>query len=596
MKTYNWQGWLVFGDLDIPDGGGVKIEYRRNGRLEPACLFPNLSEEELFAAHNHQDWNWATEYCGLVPEYLIRDNRVYWNYYVNFNGMPESPEQDVVVTRYAEGGRVIDIAEQTVAIDNGKTVFLNNWLEWEGASIHTFENMEPNRTHDPAGAESGWTIANCTFGQPRLTLFGSQKVPPISYCPKVSGRYDLYLCLKEEVLECELELPGEKETVTLLVNPRIIPFNKFWKELYIGQYSFGVQDRIGIRQSMATVYNPACRFGDIFYLKLVPAVRKEEKVPFASGEIVFYSEPYSIAYFHSLQNEKMAESLVERYVELGVDKIICQMGRTGSFMLYPSKVVKRGREGFVRGDDQQSSNGVEEMISHMDILKVLPPICRRRGIRFLANIGVNSSRQGSTLEAKFSMEHPEYYHHHLLDFSIPEVMEFAAEQFRELAEYDIDGISVGHTRYPYWQTKKTIVTLHRKIVEKIAWKRRKELEMNIIFPVDNPDYYEALKILLEEDLVDSLIPGRLMSLYPKINVAPYVELASRYGKKVYGTLDGWGLSHTGMNTSLIARPAEMLEQSEAYIAQGADGLYFYQSEQILSNPFLRRFLKSLKTV
>lgn len=595
MKIYNWHGWLVFGALDVPNGGGVKIEYQRNGRLEPACLFPNLTEEELFAAHNHQDWNWATEYCGLVPEYMLRDNRVYWNYYVNFNGMPETPEQFVVVTRYAEGGCVVDVTEQTVAIDNGENVFLNNWREWKGAPIHTYENMEPNRTHDPADAENGWTVADCTFGQPRLTLFGHQPVPPISYCPAVSGRYDLYLCFKEEILECELELPGEKEPVMLLVNPRVIPFNKFWKEIYIGQYFFESSDSIGIRQAMPTICNPKRRFGDIFYLKLVPADREEQKVSFESGEIVFYSEPYSIAYFHSLQNENMAEELVARYVELGVDKVVCQMGRTGSFMLYPSKVAKRGRGGVAKGDDQQSSNGVEEMMKHMDILKVLPPLCRRRGIKFLANIGVNSSARGSTLEAKFSVEHPEYYHHHLLDFSLPEVVEFAAEQFREMAEYDIDGLSVGHTRYPYWQTQETIIALHREIVKKIGPQRRGELEINLIIPADHPDYYEALKVLLEENLVDSLIPGRLMSLYPQINVRPYVELAARYGKKVYGTLDGWGLSHTEMNTSLIARPAEMLEQAEAYITQGANGLYFYQSEQILSNPFLRRLVKSLKS-
>ena len=598
MKVLNWHGWMVLDELDLPPGGGIKVEYLSDGgRFEPACIFPNLTEETLFEAHNHQDWNWATEYRGLVPERMIRDDKVYWNYYVNFAGLPENPDRKIRVTRFAPGGRVLSTTEHEVTIDPGNTVFLNNWHEWKGAEVRTYEGMEPNRQSDPSDAKHGWTVANCIFGQPRLTIFGKEEVPPLSYCPELSGKYDLYLCMKEEVLECDLELPGTPVRERLLITPRTIPFNKFWKEIYIGQYSFQEADRIVIHQAEATRFNPSRRFGDIYCFKLVPAERTEKKSSIAGRvkKILFYSEPYSLAYGHNLQNEVMAERIADEYAALGVDKIVCQMGRTGSFVLYPDSIASRGRQGDVKGDDQQSSNGVAEMMRNMDILKVFPPLCRKRGIKFLANMGVNSSYAGSTLETKFSMDHPEYYHHHLLDFSLPEVIDFATEPFREMARYEIDGLSVSHTRYPYWQTRDTILAFHRGIVEKIGRKRREELEINISFVTGDPDYYQAIEVMMKEDLIDSIVPANMMSIYPALDLAPYIELAERYGKTVYGMIDGWGLSTAGMNTSILPRPAECEALAERYIGQGAQGIYFYQSEQILSNPFLRRFVKSLKT-
>ena len=172
-------------------------------------------------------------------------------------------------------------------------------------------------------------------------------------------------------------------------------------------------------------------------------------------------------------------------------------------------------------------------------------------------------------------------------------MDFAAEHFREMAEYEIDGLDVSHTRWPYYQTAESIIAFHRRIVEKIGWKRRKELELSMSFTVDDPDYYQAVEVLLKEDLIDVLTPGRLMCLYPEVNLRPYLELAHRYGKKVYALLDGWGYSYSGMNTQIQPRPNEYRRLAETYLNQGADGIYFYQSEQILSNPFLKRVVREL---
>ena len=48
-----------------------------------------------------------------------------------------------------------------------------------------------------------------------------------------------------------------------------------------------------------------------------------------------------------------------------------------------------------------------------------------------------------------------------------------------------------------------------------------------------------------------------------------------------------------MNTQIQPRPDEYRRLAETYLNQGAGGIYFYQSEQILSNPFLKRVIREL---
>ena len=57
---------------------------------------------------------------------------------------------------------------------------------------------------------------------------------------------------------------------------------------------------------------------------------------------------------------------------------------------------------------------------------------------------------------------------------------------------------------------------------------------------------------------------------------------------------GWLPNHTGLNQSPLPRPADCAELTKAYSGAGADGVFFYQSEQILIDPFLTRFVQRLK--
>ena len=105
-------------------------------------------------------------------------------------------------------------------------------------------------------------------------------------------------------------------------------------------------------------------------------------------------------------SKKAADASVDAktYRELGADKIIAQSGRIGSRMMHYSRVAGFVSE-VVSGDDRQSSNGGMEAMKHMEVMKVLGEACRRRGMKFLADIGVNSPYVNSPLESPWMRKH-----------------------------------------------------------------------------------------------------------------------------------------------------------------------------------------------
>lgn len=605
MKFENIDGWGVISSLKVPDGGGVRLEYfcEEIKRWVYCCVFATLDEESLFKASDLQSWTRGTVYEGTVMKTDMTSDKIFWNYFVSFAGLPKNKECKIRITIFESCGANPSVKEMTVNIDSCKTIFINNWEEWQGGEINVFNrSLESRCQRDLVDTDkavpNGWVVDEYREGVKFLSIRGKEKAEPIHYQPQLSGAYDLYVCLKENTCDFMLELPGIGHPEKIWFDERVIPAHKFWKEIYVGQYTFTYDDKIKIIQTAPTIYNPLRQFGDLAYLKLVPSgkKKKEENKHLKCGEIIFYSEPYSIAYYHELQNEKMVESLVNEYASLGAEKIICQMGRGGSFVIFPSKTVKPARTGAMMGDDKQKSTGVSEMMANINIMKTLPEYCKKKNIKFIANIGLNASYPGSPLESDFSAEHQEYHHpkfHEYMDFTFPAVREYTVNTLLELAEYEIDGLSIDHCRYPYAQTTETIVELHRLLVKRLGRKRREALEINIRFPVDNPDYYQALKTLLSENLVESIIPSNFASLYPEMNISEYTELAKKHGKKIYGCLDFFTYIHT--HEGAVPRPAEFHTAANRYMEQGADGLFFYQSEMVLRNVFQRRFVKSLKS-
>ena len=600
MNITNWRGFAVIGGLDVPPGGAVQVEYRGDGKdWLPASVLPNLTEEEIQSPASG-DWNCATQFQGLVHGYMIRDNQVYWNYFVNFDGVPERRDWQLRVRQCGDGGRVLreDVAPFT--IDPGDTVILSNWFEWQGVRPEV-QTVGDWRSSDPADVEPGWYVIRDAFGAPRLSGFGSVDIGAIEYHPHLAGHYDCFVGFREGFLECILDLPGRPVPTTLYLHPRNMP-SRLTKEIFVGNCEFRPDDPVRIRRRPNAPTNKLRRFGDMLYLKFVPAAPRPVKAPAfvpPGKETVFYAEPYSMCYSHYCQNEAEADLIAQTYQLLGVDKVVAQTGRVGCAMMHYSKLA-----GFlqsaVSGDDRQSSNGGMEAMKHMEVMKVLGEACRRRGMKFLADIGVNSPYVNSPLESPWMRKHMDCLYEpckFFLDYAREEVMEFAAGLYAELAlEYDFDGISVNYTRnFMGNLTQERILELHRRIVAKIGAKRRAEQEIHVSILACTPDLYHALEKLLEENLVDSVTVGRQSSLYPFTDLTPYRRMLDRFpGRKLYGKIDGWTVNHTGLNQGKLPRPAECAELAESYFKAGADGIYFYQSEGILIDPFLRRFVRSLK--
>ena len=43
MRLYNWHGFVVADELEVPADGAVQLQYRGGGRWLPACVYPNLT-------------------------------------------------------------------------------------------------------------------------------------------------------------------------------------------------------------------------------------------------------------------------------------------------------------------------------------------------------------------------------------------------------------------------------------------------------------------------------------------------------------------------------------------------------------------------
>ena len=599
MKVFNSQGFVVFGELDVPADGSVQVEYKSGDYWMPACMYPNLTEEELQRPCNNQDWNWATQFMGFVQGYQIRDNQVYWHYCGNFDGVPEKKDYTVRVRRCAAGGKLLyqDIVDVTV--DMGDVHFFNNFLEWKNVSPEPYNHLRNWRTKDPEDVPPGWYQARDEFGYPRLVSFGMGKQPEVSFVPGISGDFDLYFGVREQICECDFILPGGiVESVHIF--PRNAPTTRFTKEFKLGNYHFEAGDPLIIARRSSTECNPERRFGDLLYVKFVPAApQKPVRPDFAknNSEIVFYSEPYSNCYYKRMQTPEQADGIAQKYQDLNVTTVVTQTGRVGCRMMHYSKLA-----GWIQnttsGDDRQQSNGVMEAMENMDVMQELAKACRKRGMKFIGDIGVNSPYIKSPLESSWMTEHRDLTHPActlFLDYTKEEVREFAASCYAELInDCKFDGISFNYTRYPYGGIDtEMIIDLQRRTVAKIT-APRSEYEIHMSFVADLPAYYQALEVLLEENLVDAVTVGRLMSVDPQTNLTPYVELVHKYpGKKVFGKIDGWGSNFGGLNGSPLPTPERVETMSRNYLAMGADGIYFYQSEQILGDHFLRKYIKTL---
>ncbi len=600
MRLRNMGGFICFDQLDIPSGGGIKVEFfaPAHRRWFPASLAPQ--GDLLYQPNNNQDWNRATTFEGSMMDSMIRNGEVFWNYFITFRGRIPSGECRVRITVFGPDGANAVATETAVEFDPGQAIFINQFEDFQGAPLQELPWDEPRATLQentgrPETDLTGWVIDYIRNGTPFLSNYGMQADPPLRFSPNVKGKYDVFLGFRGNRLECNFKFPRLNHLEHVLISESAIPAYKWWKEIRLGTYTLEQDDQIEIHKSPAQLRNRLHTFGELAYIKLVPAASPVKRPAQCPAEIIFYGEPSSHAYYGELQNESMAESFIEECVTLGINTLNCQMMRIGGEAVYPSIAAPIAFEGPSRGDDCQLSNGRTVLHRDLNLLEIFPRLCHQRGLKFIVNAALNVCYSGSPLESEFSARHPEYHHPFFgatfFDYTLPEVREFAAACVAEMTSYDVDGFSIDHMRYLYGQTTETIVAFHRLLRERIGEDRFDRMEVNVRIPADNPDYYQALQILLAENLIDTFTPSRQSCLEPPIDLRGYVRLAEKYGKRVHGCLDGWISTQTLI--SPLPRPADYGLAARRYMSQGASGLFFYQSSQIMRSPILREYVRKL---
>ena len=602
MKFDIIRGWGVISELMLPAGGGIKIEFweRDSGGWLPARVLADISEEKLFTPANGEDET-TNNYVGvgIIQADTIKNDRIFWSYHLDLRRYGSVKEATLKITTFETGGANAIENTMTVSIDAGDTLFLDNWTFWNGANVIQASKPLEAREIAEENELAGWVV---DFSEVRmyqfLTIKKREKVAPLYFSPNLSGDYDLYIMVNN-FAEFRLELPGIPYYEKIYLHPRNICWRTL-KEIYVGRYHFGDGDQIGIHQSPGTIINPDHEFGDLGYIKLVKAeTRVQTKKIDKAMEIAFYSEPLSIAYFGDLQNRKMARTLVQEYKALNVDRIFCQPGRCGSAMLYKSEIAKPAYPGLRykhTGDDGQVSAGIAEMIENIDIMAELSNLCSKENIDFVISVGVNAVAtyiRSRPLAITFTNENPHLAHLHypyLFDFSHKEVRDYFCSWMEELTQYAIKGISLDYCRWPTGLTSDIMVILHREMKDRLG-RKWDDLEISARFPVNDPVFHRAFEVWLKEDLIDLAIPANPFSCYPQMNMLPYVQLGHSFGKKVYAEINNFSKRHGKMIS--IIRPGEIKQLSEAYRSEGVDGLFFYQSEMIIEDVFLRRSVHNL---
>ena len=246
--------------------------------------------------------------------------------------------------------------------------------------------------------------------------------------------------------------------------------------------------------------------------------------------------------------------------------------------------------------------------------------CRKHNYEFFVSLRVNDTHDGGQ-----SYEHPHFLaskfkidNQHLLlgtfakrtpyctwsavDFTHEEVRKHMIDMVTELLErYDMDGLELDFCRHMQlfrsvaWggvaspeelDMMTDVMRRVRALAEKYG-KRRGHPILISIRVYDSPGFCRAVGIdldrWLEEDLIDIIIGGSYFHLRPWGKTA---ELAHRFGKKFYGSMDESRVRSPRMLPGRNTPPAYHARMSEIE-QQGCDGIYSFnwEGKRALSNLF-----------
>ncbi len=546
------------------DLNGAKMTYSLDGKSYRSCAIYRGRDVDSLMECTFFEWNQAVDFGNL--KFNGPPHPVYWNLYLNGLHRHTGP-----IHLRVDALRCHDVVTWNRVLDlrPSRAIFLNDWK--------TYINNQ-----------SGWKIHGDS-----LTVEPKIDASPIQIPAGVTGQFDIYLGIGHGILYSLLKISDEPNRYPLLTYGNRAEFqDKLHKEIHWKTAQLREGSQIEISLIPTTVREPqVCPFGSIQYIKLVPAKKKTTpRSSWTNKKLALYFEPYSWAFNLGLQDRWRVREAISLYREMGANELHNQVLRFGSQTLHHSRIVEHHAKGALLGDEGIFSDGPARMVQTLDVLRESIDICRELGLTHYANAGLTNCYPGTDIEDRISREHPDWRDGEILRFNRPETRAYASAIVREFIEWGTDGVTIDCMRYPYHHTEEDLVALfteiHKAIIEQAAGRT---VPLTVRIPYGDITYFHAFDRLIRQGIVQCVIPSGLFQRESWLTLRPYLKWKD-HGCRIYGLIDGWLIhlgTFNGCQVSLNRNPRDIREDITRFFNEGADGIYVYQADLHMADPFTR---------
>ena len=561
-----------------------------NENWMPASIYPSL-DKDFELNYSSSNWNIAQQ-DGIVRLYNSDIKTIYWNKHINiddYTGIVYIKIIFIVECEYYHEEREFRITDKGV-------VYLDDWETYLGNDA----------SKNPNSNEKKWHIV-CK-NEHYVTMKYKEELPTIKVPLNVAGNYAIYFGIRKGIPRFMARIDDE--------NYRRFTTNGWSMELYKSCYSSKLNREIFWRKNKlnkntfeiaqlkeTTIDNKAysCfNFGELAYIKLVPIMSDRDDnqniCKLKTNELILYYEAGSYAYHGFYTGKTQSSVMLDEYIRLKPQEITCQTVRVGMRCLHYSSFLEKQSDP-VWWDYNIIVDDTAKLIANCDILKESIEYMKGKGIKFTANIGMNRPYLFlPEYSEKFTRENPHLINpiNNHFDYSKNEVRNYALKIIYEIIDnYDIDGLFFDYMRAYYNQTVGSIVDIISRSRERLYVKQKlsnRKLELKVRIPADDPVFYEAMKICIEKEHIDGIIPSNVFECEPYIPIIHYKNLCKESSVKVFGCIDGWknhlgGDPRAGSLSSALT-PNDFKRLYDYYNDQGVDGIFLYQSDLITSDPYL----------
>jgi hypothetical protein len=546
---------------------GARITYATGtASFKPCAIYVGRDVDSLLES-NSWEWNEAVLYGNVKMNGAPK--KLYWNLFLNGLHTFEGAVQIRADVLTKSG---VTSHEKKLVLKRSDASYVKDW-----------QRFIPQ--------ESGWKVVD---GQ--LTIEGKEGAPPVRVRPCVEGRYTVSLGLFWGALHAMLKVSEEPNTYPIIATHMRPEFQaKINKEIVWKTVDLKRDSSLDISQMPHAARHPELYpFGYISYIKLTPETAPARRKPprWQDKKLAFYFEPWSWAGGYGLERKSEMKEVLSLFREMGADEIHTQVTRFGSKTLHYSRVAEI-TEGELLGDDGTHSPGMGQLVQSMDALSASIEVCKELGMEHYANAGLTMCYPGTGDEEKISREHPEWrhigVHKGVLDFNRTQTRSYACAIVKEFVEWGTDGVSIDCMRYPYYHTEDDLLALFREMHEIIKQtKSDGNVPLTVRIPAGDTTYYRAFEQLAKEGRIQCVIPSTIWSWKPFFSLKPYLEWKD-LGCRIYGRIDGWKENIHGNNSTPL-NPGDVKKDIRRYLKEGADGIFVYQADTHLADPFNRPVL------